>query len=216
MKKAAKKPAENKSETNLDQTINQDKKTVFNKLPWVIAAVILVAVLFVLKNPKMFLAATVNNRPVMVWDLNSQLQKKFASKILDQMIDELLIKEEAAKQKIQASEKEIAEKFTELEKQVGGKESLTQLLTGQGMTLDELNEQLRLKILVDKILTKSVTVSEKEIDEYIAKNKDALPSTDSATQKSNAAAYLKQQKLSDTFQKWYQDLKNKAKIYKFF
>lgn len=200
----------------LETTNNTSHSLLKNKLLWIAAAVLLIAVLLVVKNPKVFLAATVNNKPIFVWDLNSVLQKKYGSEVLGQMIDQMLIKEEAGKQNITVTEKETQDKAAEIEKQVGGKEALDQLITRQGMTRKDLDEQLMLKALVDKILTKNVQVTDKDVEDFLAKNKDTLPATDAASQKTYALESVKQQKLSEAFQKWYTDLKNKAKVYKFF
>lgn len=187
-----------------------------NKLILVAGLLILIVALWLFKNPKTFLAAVVNNKPITTWQLDDSLQKKFGARLLDQMIDETLITNEAQKEGINVNDNEVNDKINELQTQVGGKDALPQLLLRQGLTLDDLKQQIKLKLIVDKILVKKVTVTDTDVQGFMDKNKDTLPATDSASQKKFAKEAVKQQMLSDAFQKWYQDLKSKAKIYKFF
>ncbi len=187
------------------------------KNPFVIVLLaVLVLALFAYKNPKYFVAAVINNKPIFAWDFNAQLQKKFGTRFLDQMIDETLVRDEAVREGVSATDKEIAEKVNQLQAQIGGQEAFSQFLNNQGLTPADLNDQIKLKILVDKMLAKKVTVSQKEVEDFLSNNKDSLPSTDSAAQRNYAEESLKQQKTNQEFQKWFTDLKTKSKIYKFF
>jgi foldase protein PrsA len=212
-----KKKTTKETELKLPEISGPKKQTARDlRLLWVLMAIVLVIVLMVIKNPKLLVAATVNNKPIMVWNLNSVLQKKFGSKILDQMIDEMLIKEEAKRLNVTVSNAEVQNKMTELENQVGGKDALGQLLLRQGMTNTDLSEQLSLKTLVDKMLVNKVKVTDKDVQDFIEKNKESLPATDAAEQKKYVESIITQQQLSDSFQKWYEELKSKTKVYKFF
>ena len=41
--------------------------------------------------------------------------------------------------------------------------------------MDEFKEQIRVQKLVEKLIGKDIKVTDKEIDDYIEKNKDSIP-----------------------------------------
>ncbi len=189
---------------------------ISSRLAIIAVGVLIIVLLLVLKNPKLFLAAMVNNQPITTWEFNSALQKRFGARLLDQMIDEKLIQSQAIKQGVIVTNAEVDEKRQAIEAQVGGKDGLDQLIASQGLSLEDLRMQLKLKLLVDKMISKNVTVTEQEIADFMTKENQFLPATDSASQKKFAEETIKQQKLSEAFQSWYKDLKDKAKVYKFY
>lgn len=222
MAKASKK-ASHKSKTELlgaDVEMSSRLSTVSKsskaKLVIIGVLVLVLAGVFTYTNYKLFLAGTVNNKPIFTWELNSVLQKKYGAKTLDQMIDMVLIRAEAKKEGVSATKTEVDAKIKELEAQVGGKEAMNQLLVSQNVSPDELNEQIELKIIVDKILEKKVKVSENDVEDFLAKNLETLPTTESGQQRKVAEDGVKQLKLSESFQTWYADLKKNAQIFKFY
>lgn len=198
------------------EKIRTSSSLLSSRLAIIVIGILIIVLLLVLKNPKVFLAAMVNNQPITTWEFNLALQKRFGSRLLDQMIDERLIQSEAIKQGVAATKAEVDEKIQAIETQVGGKDGLNQLIASQGLNLEDLRTQIRLKLLVDKMLSKSVTVTEQEVKDFITKESQSLPATDSASQKKFAEETIKQQKQAEAFQSWYKDLRDKAKVYKFY
>lgn len=211
-----KKLAESKKTVEVKEKITTSSSLLSPRLIIVALGIIVIVLLFVFKNPKFFIAATVNNQPITTWEFNQALQKRFGARLIDQLIDEKLIQSEAVKQGVTATKAEIDEKIQAIETQVGGKDGLDQLIASQGLSLEDLNTQIRLKLLVDKMLTKSVVVTEQEVNDFMTKESQSLPATDSAAQKKYAKDSIKQQKQTEAFQSWYKNLRDKAKIYKFY
>ncbi|MGH7246097.1 MAG: hypothetical protein ACREGI_04130, partial [Candidatus Levyibacteriota bacterium] len=82
-----------------------------------------------------------------------------------------------------------------------------------GMTRQQLTDQVRIQKLLEKMFANDIKVSDKEVDDYIAKNKDTLPQNQSDAQtRSQVTTQLQQQKLSDKAQALFQTLQTKAKI----
>ena len=92
-------------------------------------------------------------------------------------------------------------------------QNLNVALQAQGMTMGDLRTQLKLRNLVEKLLADKIRVSDKEVADYIAKNKDSLPQDKSESEiKKNVEEQLKQQKLATASQSWLQELNKNAKI----
>ncbi|MCR4313432.1 MAG: hypothetical protein NUV58_04235, partial [Candidatus Roizmanbacteria bacterium] len=94
--------------------------------------------------------------------------------------------------------------------------TLDALLAQQGMTKNDLVGEIKLQLLVTKMVEKNVTVSDKEVDEYLASQNSqvSLDSTQPTPvlSKVQAQAAVRQQKLQGEIQKFVADLKAKAKI----
>lgn len=160
----------------------------------------------------LFIAATVNSTPITNFELLSRINQQFRTQMLDQMINEKLITEEARKNGVVVTHQEIAQKITQLESNVGGAQMLDTLLEQQGQTRDSLKSQLAIQLSIEKLYAKDATVSAQEVEDFIAQNADQLRASDSAGQTTEATDLIKQQKLSQIFNEKFQQLKQSAKV----
>lgn len=182
----------------------------------IILVLILLGVLFVWKFKNLFIAATVNGQPISRLQLISQLQKRFGDQVLDNMINERLILAAARQKGIFITSAEIDKRIKTIEDQLQGKMSLDEALKAQGLTKDEFRKQIEIQLSIDKMFEKEASVSSKDIDDYIGKNGDYYKnSTDPAALKEEVKSFLLQQKISDLFNKWFTDLRQKASINKY-
>ena len=159
-----------------------------------------------------FIAATVNGMPLTNLELQSKLNQQFKTQTLNQLINEKIILDEARKGTAIPQESEIDQKIADLEKNVGGKDTLDSLLSQQGQTRSSLRDQLHIQLAISKLYDKEATVSAEDVTKFIETNKDQMKATDSASQQKEAYDSLKQQKLSQIFSQKFQDLRQKAKI----
>lgn len=175
---------------------------------------LVVAALFflLLYKRNLFIAATVNSSPINNVELLSRMNDQYRTQTLNQMINEKIIFEEARKRNVIVTESEINDRIAELEKSVGGPETLETLLEQQGQTRSGLKSQLRLQLTVEKIFDKEASVSAEEVNQFLAENQDSLQATTSAEQTEEATEIIKQQKTSQLFQEKFQEWKQQAKV----
>lgn len=159
-----------------------------------------------------FIAATVNDFPITNLELQMKLNQQFRSQTLNQLINEKIILDEAAKNNALATEDEITNKISQVETNVGGPQALDTLLNQQGQTRNSIRNQIRLQLSIEKLYSKEATVSAEEVDKFLETSKDSLRATDSASQRKEAEDLLKQQKISQTFSQKFQELRQKANI----
>lgn len=159
-----------------------------------------------------FVAALVNSTPVTNLELQMKLNQQFRTQTLNQLINEKIILSEAGKMGATPTEQEIDSKITELETNVGGKETLDSLLTQQGQTKNSLRDQIRVQLAITKLYENEATVSAEEVSAFLAENQEVLQATDSASQEKEAYDALKNQKLSQIFSQKFQELQSQAKI----
>jgi len=187
-----------------------------NRTPVIIGA-LTVILLFALALSKGYVfVALVNNKPIFRFQLNQTMMARFGKQTLEGMISEQLIGEEAQKNGVVITQAEIDKQEEEVLKSFGGKVTLDELLKFQGTTKSEFDGQMKLQLMVNKLLAKEVAVTDEEIAAFQETNKATLVSSDEAGLQDEARKALTEQKINEKIQPWFTELKNKAKIFKFF
>ncbi len=169
-------------------------------------------------SAKFFLVASVNGQLINRLIIIKELEKQGGKKTLDVVILKTLINQEAKKRKVAVSQKDIDAEIQKIEANVTAQGStLDQLLQQQGMKKSDLTEEVKIQLLVSKMAGENITVTDKEIDDFIESQKK-LPSAnpDQEFPREQVKQTIKQQKLQQKIQTFVAGLKNKAKINYFF
>ncbi len=183
---------------------------------WLFVAAILVLLAgFIWINKGLIVAGMVNNRPIFRWDLEKRLISRYGSQTMDEMVNERLLTDEAAKRQVSVSSVEVDNKISDVEKSLKGKVTLKDALSQQGMTMDDLRHQLGLQLLVEKITSDQAKVSDAEVSDYLAKNKDTMISTEEGQLRQEAKDAIIRDKRNKAFQDLFGSLKKSAKVLKF-
>ena len=179
-----------------------------------IALLVLALIYF---SVRFFLVASVNGQLVDRLTIIKDLEKQGGKKVLDTIILKTLINQEAKKRKLTVSQKELNAELQKIEINVTAQGStLDQLLQQQGMTKNDLVGEIKLQLLVTKMVDNNISVTDKEIDNYLAgqNNQNSLDLSQSTPGLSRVQAEtaIRQQKLQKKIQAFVADLKAKAKI----
>lgn len=166
---------------------------------------------------RFLLAASVNGQLIGRLTIIKELEKQGGKKTLDTIILKTLINQEAKKRKVIISQKDIDAEIQKIETNVTAQGlTLDQLLQQQGMKKSDLTDEIKLQLLVTKMAGSNISVTDKEIGDYLASQKEqsllgSVQSTSELT-RDQAKEAIKQQKLQEKIQTFVADLKNKAKI----
>ncbi len=188
---------------------------LFLKKPKIFVPLILIilgAAAFYAKG--LFIAAIVNGQPITRLALVKELEKRNGEQTLSSIITETLILQEAERRGVSVSQEELNDSVKKIEDQLKKQgQNLDQGLAFQGMTKKDFEDQLRLKILAEKMLEDQIKPKEEEIKKYIEENKDTLPKdlTDKEIEQT-VIERLRQQNLSSKVQEWLRKLQEKATI----
>src|SRR5215831_4466806 len=102
-------------------------------------------------------------------------QQALKLEMLNQMINDRILLEQASAANLSATDAEVDVKFNEFKNQ-GTEEKFQELLKEQKMTVDDLRNELRKTITIDKLVNKEITskisVTDAEIKNFYEKNKD--------------------------------------------
>lgn len=200
----------------VSETKSAIKLPVRPSILYIIVILILVLGMFLWKNKALIVVATVDNRPIWRWDLDNKLINSPTGKqVYDDMINRQIVSNEAAKKGITVSDAEVNTKTSEIEKTLPPGVKLSDALAQRGMTMLDFRSQVRLQLVIEKLTAGSTSVTDEEITAYIEKNKESMTATTDAGLKNEAKQILSSDKLNQTFQKLFADLKKNAKVQKF-
>lgn len=166
-------------------------------------------------NKGLIVAAIVNGKPIFRWSLNGVLVSRFGQQTLEGMISEQLIADAARDANIRVTQEEIDQKEIEIVGSLGNGVSLDELLKYQGMSKSDFDGQIKLQMTVQKLLGKDITITDSDIDNFIATNQATLRATEPAALKEEARAAILEQKVGEKIQPWFLELKQKAQILRF-
>lgn len=169
----------------------------------------------VLANKGMLVAAVVDGKPIFSWELNRVLVDRYGKQTLEGMISERLIAGEAGKQGIVVAPSDVAGREEEIVKGLGSGMSLEEILKIQGLSKDEFDRQITMQLTVQKLLGKDLSITEADVDNYIATNRALLVATEEAALRAEARQVILDAHIGNKLQSWFNELKAKAKILRF-
>lgn len=162
----------------------------------------------------LFVVAIVNGAPITRLAVIKELETRSGKQALDAMITEKLVDDELKKKNITASDEEVTTEIQKLEAQIaqqGG--TLQAILDQQGLSREELSEQITSQKKLEKLFLPGVTVSEEDVAAYVKETQITIPEGDEGAQlKAQVTEQLRRKKLSDAIQTWIADLKSAASI----
>lgn len=162
-----------------------------------------------------FVAATVNGQPISRVAVIRELEKSGGANALNTLVTKTLIAQEARKKHITVSNADVDAEIKTIEKRLSTQgQKLTDALTSANMSMNDLKDQVRYQKMLEKMVG-NVTVTDKEVADYIEQNKASLPQgTDQSTLKTQVKESLRQQKLNDKIQPFVQNLQSQARVSK--
>lgn len=186
-------------------------------IKFVVALVIiglLVAVVY--KYKSWIVAASVDGHMISRASIIKELEKQGGRQTLDLLIDKQLINNESKNKNITVSDSEVDEvvkNYESIYSTQGG--TLDQALAAQGLSRQDLKDQIIIQKKVEKLLGDKVKVTDEEVQKFIDDNKVPMTAGKEDETKKNVLDQLKQQKLSDSSGELLQSLRSNAKIKEF-
>lgn len=161
----------------------------------------------------LFIAATVNGSPISRLAIIQELEKASGKNLLDSLIIEKLVQNEANAKKITVSNDEINGEIKKIEDRIVAQGStLDAALAAQGMTMEDLKKQIILQKEVEKMVADKINVTDEEVTQYIKDNAISIPEGQEATTTAQIKDELRNQKLNKEADALITTLKSQAKI----
>jgi foldase protein PrsA len=159
----------------------------------------------------------VNGQPVSRLSLVEESERESGKQAMAMLVRNVLVEQEAKKENVTVSDKEVSDQIKTIQNNLSKQgQNLDDMLKLEGMSRDDLNKIVRLDLLVSKIVGKQIKITDKDVNDYIAKNKDILPkNVKGETLKKTVRERIKQEQLPEKAQAWFANLERQANIIKF-
>ena len=190
------------------------KKSIKISIKTAIIIVVIIALgvlVYVYKG--LFIAATVNGSPISRLAIIQELEKASGKDLLDSLIIEKLVQNEANAKKIIVSNDEINGEIKKIEDQIVAQgATLDAALAAQRMSMEDLKKQIIFQMEVEKLVADKINVTDEEVAQYIKDNAISIPEGQEATTTAQIKDELRNQKLSTEGKALIATLKSQAKI----
>ncbi|MBI4060426.1 MAG: peptidyl-prolyl cis-trans isomerase [Elusimicrobia bacterium] len=126
--------------------------------------------------PGDFDVVRVNGVAIRQSEVLERLWKRYGSQTLEEMVDELLMRQAAASKKITASGADVDRRFARLQSQFGSRELLVSQLEQAGTSVAKVKEELADEIVRERLVAgaKGIKVGEDELKKAFDANRDKL------------------------------------------
>jgi len=194
--------------------LQEFKKNKKKRTSLIVLLLLILLAIFVYKNVGFFVVASVNGKPISRLALRRELEKQGGKQVLDSIITKQTILGEASKKKTAVSDKELSDKIDEVKKSLEKQGTdLESVLKYQNQSMEDFKDTIKMRLIIEKLLADKIKVSDEEAKEYYDKNKDAFDKTKTFEElKDDIKEQVYQEKLSQEYQKWIQDIRSSAKI----
>lgn len=126
--------------------------------------------------PGDFDVVRVNGTAIRQSEVLERLWKRYGSQTLEEMVDELLLRQAAAAKKLKASDADVEKRFARLQAQFGSKELLISQLEQAGTTVAKVKEDLGEELVRERLVldAKGIKVGDDDLKKAFDANKDKL------------------------------------------
>lgn len=182
---------------------------------WLVVILLIVGGLWLTRG--IWLAATVNNKPIWRFKVVKLLESQAGSVALEQLIAQELLHQEAIQKGIVVTDQEVTDEINKLKSELEP-EGLTYetWLLQSGMTAEVYEQDVRFRKLAEKVLADRLEVSDDEAKAYFDQYGElSFPDTDFEEVKDTIKMQLKGQKLQQEFQLWLEEATGNANVQNF-
>lgn len=171
------------------------------------------AILYTLYSKGILAVAFVNGQPITVTEVAKYYRKEKTGNILEKIIAERILEYEAKKRNIQVSVEEVNQEIALMQKEAldNGK-TMLQLLKESDQTAEDLEKDVRLKIIVYKILAEDIELSEGEIDKFIRENPELYDTWDKDEARERVRKLLIDAKVQNEYETWIRQARAESDV----
>jgi foldase protein PrsA len=111
-------------------------------------------------------------------DLYDSLVKMYGADAAESLIADKIVEKEAAKEKVQVTDKEIQEELDATIESYGGEEAYKSALESSSMTEADMKEEIKVYLETVKLLEPRIEITDEEIETYFNENKDTFATSE--------------------------------------
>lgn len=188
------------------------KKIEVKRLLKYLSTLVAIIILIVLYKRGIVAPLFVNGEAVTFSEIAKVISKDDAN-YFDQLIAEKIILFEARKRNIEVRKGEIEAEIYKIEKEaLENGITLVKLLKEKNTSLEELERNTKTRIMLYKILSEDVEISEWEIEDYIRQNQHLFKEGEEELVREDVIQILLDKKVSEMYETWIREAKAESEV----
>ena len=118
----------------------------------------------------------VNGTPIRESEVVERLLKRYGQQTVDEMIDEILLRQAAAEKTLKSDDAEVDKRFAKLQSQFGSRELFLSQLERAGSSVSKIKEELAEEIVRERLVigSEGISVTDAEVKKAFDDRKDKL------------------------------------------
>ncbi|MCC7289757.1 SurA N-terminal domain-containing protein [bacterium] len=159
--------------------------------------------------------AIVNGVRITRGDFYNRLEKTYGLSTTKSLIQEELVTQGAAKEGVAVTEDDIQKRLNDYYNENGGRDAVLATLKANNFTEQDVREQIKIGLLMEKVLAKRVSYTDKELEDFFKQYKDVLYGTEKVKfedKKAEIVEYYVNKSVQDLKEGWLAELEAAAKV----
>lgn len=148
------------------------------------------------------------------YELYNEMKGLYGKQIMNELVAQSLIIQEAKQQNITVSKEEIDKELAAMQQQIGSEEAFLDYLNSMGMDKVKLTEKMQVLMTRDKLLDQAFPITDEQIQAYYDQNKDQMGSPAPALEqvKDQIKMILTDSSRAENYDKWWTELQEKHHV----
>lgn len=189
------------------------KKIELSKLLKYLSTFIAIMILVVLYKRGIVAPIFVNGEPITFSEIAKVISTDRDTNYLDQLIAEKIILFEARKRNIEVKKEEVEAELYKIEKEaIESGVTLVQLLRERDTTLEEFEKNTKTRLMLYKILSDDIEITEWEIEDYIRQNQHLFKEGEEGLVREEVIRILLDKKVSEMYETWIREAKASSEV----
>jgi len=177
-----------------------------------LSTIIAILIMVVLYKRGIVAPLFVNGEPVTFAEIANVISDEDGSYI-DQLIAEKVIQFEARKRNIEVRKEEVEAEMYKIEKEaLDNGITLVQLLKDKDTSISELEKNTKTRLMLYKILSEDIEITEWEIEDYIRENNEFLKEGEEEIVRDEVIRILLDKKVSEMYETWIREARAESEV----
>lgn len=171
--------------------------------------------LFVQYLNNSYSVAIVNGVRVSKGEYLERLEKSYGQVAAQNLIQEQLVLQGAARENVSVTADDIQNRLNDYYNENGGKDAVLASLAERNYTEEDVREQIKIGLLLEKILSKEVTYTDEELKEFFNQYKSVLYGNEKVTfedKKAEIIEYYTNKEIQELRDAWLEKEEQSAKV----
>jgi hypothetical protein len=198
----------------VSKLLKRIKERENNRIFWqILSTCTAIIILFTLYNLGIVSFLYINHQPVSLGEFVLFVKREGPDNAIDRLITEKIIEIEAKRRNIYVTQQEISEELSNYhQKALESSVVFSDIIINSAQTSKDVEKNIKLRIMLYKILSQDIEVTEWEVDQYFKENRELFKGKEEDEIKREIKRILINEKVTQKYESWIKEAKASAEV----